>query len=283
MKMQGNDHSSPVQWALNPDKIALRLLIFCGSCELLFLILDYHVNFGRGVSVVGIRELANLAREDSLSSWFAYTQTLLIGLTLWLTYLLVRRDAAPWSRRGWVILASFFTYMAVDDGAKLHERFGSTIRRVLQGEGGEGNSTNIGGKAFEIFPSYSWQITFLPVFVALGCFTLWFLWTELNQRRMRFVVVAALGCFVTAVFMDFIEGLEPDHPLNFYTHINRSLDLDDWAIVRFRNSGYDTLRHFSKTVEESLEMFGNSLMWFVFVTNLGRVATELRVRFSPLK
>ncbi len=283
MMPQVTNAEAPVQLGFDPRRFALRLLIFCASCELLFLVFDYHINFGRWASVSGIRALANLAREDSLSSWFAYTQTLLIGLTLWLTYLLVRREATPWGRRGWMILASFFTYMAVDDGAKLHERFGSTIRRVLQGEAGEGNSTNIGGKAFDIFPSYSWQITFLPVFVVLGCFTLWFLWTELNQKRMRFVVVAALGCFVTAVSLDFIEGLEPEHPLNFYTRIDRSLDLDDWAMVRFRSSGYDTLRHFSKAIEESFEMFGNSLMWFVFVTNLGRVATELRLRFSPLK
>ncbi len=274
---------NPVRMAFDPEKVALRLLIFCGSCQVLFLILDYHINFGRWTRISGMRELANLAREDSLSSWFAYTQTLLIGLTLWLTYLLVRRDATPWRRRGWMILASFFTYMAVDDGAKLHERFGSTIRRVLQGEGGEGNSTNIGGKAFDIFPSYSWQITFLPVFIALGCFTLWFLWTELNQKRLRFVVVAALSCFVTAVFMDFVEGLEPEHPLNFYTRIDQRLDLDHWSIIRFRSSGYDMLRHFSKAIEESIEMFGNSLMWFVFVTNLGCVAGELRLRFSPLK
>ena len=46
-------------------------------------------------------------------------------------------------------------------------------------------------------------------------------------------------------------------------------------------SGYDTLQHFSRSAEETLEMLANSLLWFLFLSNLPRVASGgLQVRFE---
>src|SRR3972149_11720348 len=97
-----------VDWRL----LASRVLLLCLATELTFVVLDYHINYGRLIDVGAMRRLLNIAREDGLASWFASTQTLLVGLTLLATFAVDRS-------RGYLILALGFLYMAVDDGAPL--------------------------------------------------------------------------------------------------------------------------------------------------------------------
>ena len=59
------------------------------------------------------------------------------------------------------------------------------------------------------FPSYTWQLVFLPMFAALGAFLLWFLSRELRSYGDKMMVVSAIGLFVFAVALDFLEGIEP--------------------------------------------------------------------------
>ena len=78
----------------------------------------------------------NTAREDGLASWFAVTQTLLIALTLWLIYSVAKAGRKPRAIVvGWLVLALFFTYMAIDDGAQIHERLGSTFKALREASG----------------------------------------------------------------------------------------------------------------------------------------------------
>ncbi len=129
---------------INTTRLARRVLIVCLALELTFVALDYWVNFGRLTEIGAMRRMFNIAREDGLASWFGVTQTLLIALTLWLVYALAKRDDGPrWRRYGWLVVALFFTYMAVDDGAQIHERLGTTIERI-----GEDS-----GSSFDFFPS----------------------------------------------------------------------------------------------------------------------------------
>ena len=124
-------------------------LIFCLTLEVAFVLLDYHVNYGRLVDVGAIRRMTNIAREDGLASWFGTTQTLFVALTAWALLLLARASHAPgWRRAGWSVIAAMFTYMAVDDGAQLREPFG-TLSSVL-GEAG--------GSVLTSFPSFTWQV-----------------------------------------------------------------------------------------------------------------------------
>ena len=124
--------------------------------EISFVLLDYHVNYGRLTEVGAIRRLTNIAREDGLASWFGTTQTLLMALTAWGLLLLARAGrSAAWRRTGWLVVAVVFTYMAVDDGAELHERLG-TLSSVLRERSGP--------SPLDLFPSYSWQILFVPLF-----------------------------------------------------------------------------------------------------------------------
>lgn len=243
--------------------------------------LDYFVNYGRLTTIGPVRRMFNTTREDGLASWLGITQTLLVALTLWLIYLTVRRTpgSTRWRKLGWLILAAFVTYMAADDGATIHERMGSTFRELQ--ERSSAGSPSFGARLLEAFPSYPWQILFLPVFGAFGLFMLVFLWRELATRPQRLVIAAAVACFVVAVGLDFCEGLDRDHRLNPYAWLSDRLELSEFTRRRFGRDGYTALVHFSKSFEEVIEMFGMTLLWVTFLGHWMRLAPEVRLTFHP--
>ena len=285
--MKPDTDSLPPAPAARPVEIPVRaagllraLLLACVSIEIGLVLLDYHVNYSGLTDLGSIRRLTNITREDSLASWLGTTQTVFLALTLWVIWLAVRSQAAErWRRIGWLVLACSFSFMALDDGALLHERAGTVFKDLHSSDASGGEATEIGARALDAFPSYPWHIVALPIFVALGLFLLAFLWRELPSPRMRWIVVAALGCFVTALALDFVEGLDRDHPWNLYTRISQAYDFGDWTEYKFGHNAYDTLRHFSKSIEEFLEMFANTLLWYVFLKRLMEMAPELRFRF----
>ena len=190
---------------LDAGRVARLVLIGCLGIELLFVLLDYHVNFGRLTDIGALRRMTNIAREDGLASWFGTTQTLLAGLTAWTIALLVRSQGAPrWRKAGWTAVAGFFTYLAIDDGAQVHERLGTVFRTLSE----QGNPS-----ALAFFPSYSWQLFLGPVFAVLGLGMAVFLWRELPDRVGRGLVFGALTCLALAVGLDFFEGARVRSPL----------------------------------------------------------------------
>ena len=139
--------------------------------------------------------------------------------------------------------------MAVDDGAAVHERLGSAFK---QREGG-----SVG------FISYPWQMLLAPLFVAMGLFLLAFLWFELPQAVDRARLLGALGLLAVAVAMDFVEGME-----------------DGYAVL-IEAFGWDneTIRHFSKSIEEFIEMLGMTLFLVTFLGQIARRGREIVIRF----
>ena len=97
-------------------------------------------------------------------------------------------------------------------------------------------------------------------------------WANQNAR-----VAAAVGCFVFAVSLDFIEGLESDHPWNAYTIIADNWDIEDFTRSSFDVKPFDALRHFSKSLEECTEMLGMSLFWYVFMSHLLATSPDLQI------
>ncbi|MGH9461199.1 MAG: hypothetical protein ACRD1X_08270 [Vicinamibacteria bacterium] len=266
--------STAVELTIDSEALARRVLILCVVAEILFVLLDYHINFGEWTDIGAMRRLFNIAREDSLASWFATTQTLLAGLTLGLIYLVTRgQPGMGWKATAWLVLASFFIYMAVDDGAQLHERLGSTVDAMRVAT----------GASLDFFPSYTWQLIFLPFFGALGLFMLVFLWRELGSPSSRVLLSTAIAFQVFAVGLDFLEGLEPDHPWNLYAAISDRYDLEPWTESRFGESSYDALDHFSRSMEEALEMAAISILWFLFLRHWSVVPGHLKIRFSSSK
>ena len=200
---QRPEHDEPalaaVEVAVNAPGLIRVVLLVCLALEIAFVLLDYFVNFGRLTDIGALRRMTNIAREDGLASWFGTTQTLLVALTVWSIVLVVRAQRASWPRQvGWAVVALLFTYMAIDDGAQLHERVG-TVVRALRGQ--------TDPAALQWFPSYTWQIVFVPVFGGVGLAVAGFLWRELPDRVGVGLVFAALTCFVLAVGLDFVEGL----------------------------------------------------------------------------
>ena len=137
----------------------------------------------------------------------------------WIIFCVIRLQESTKKRIiGWLVVALFFSYMAIDDGAMIHERLGSAFDQ----------SNDLGG-----FPSYAWQLILAPMFVLMGFVIFFFLWNELEGTRERIILVLALGCFAVAVLMDFVEGMQGVHKdLALLLEVQRK-----------------TVRHFSKSAE----------------------------------
>lgn len=248
---------------------ARAVLIGCLALEFGFVLLDYHVNYGRLTEIGALRRLTNIAREDGLASWFATSQTLLVGLTAWVFWVAVRaRGADRYQRAGWLLVAVLFTYTAVDDGVQLHERI-ATAYAALREQGPSG------------FPSFPWQPLFVPVFGLLGAGAAMFLWRELHTPWARGLVVSAFLLFGMAVGLDFLEGLEQDHPWNLYAAAVTRYDIAEFTRARFRQTPYETVVHFSRATEEFVEMLANTCIWSAMIGHVGSVLQHVHVNCIP--
>lgn len=68
--------------------------------------------------------------------------------------------------------------------------------------------------------------------------------------------------------LDFFDGLHAEHPLNQYTKLTERHDISAFTQARFGHTPYDTLQHFSRAVEEFLEMVVMTIFWLVFLVEL---------------
>lgn len=240
-----------------PDRWLLKTVVFLGVVELLLVGLDLLLNYSAWVQDEELQELFNVAREPSLGNWFSSVQELAAGVTLWLVHLKVKKEPGARLRAaGWAVLAVAFCYVAVDDGARVHERVGVAVSDFYTDESAasdtEGDSWL--GRALDVFPSYPWQVLFGPPFAAMGIFLLVFLWRELPDRRLKWLVVLGLALYAMAQAQDFVEGLETPYDL-----LTERYDLHPY-----------TVPHLAKIVEEYLEMLGTTVLLYVFLEHLSR-------------
>lgn len=149
---------------------------------------------------------------------------------------------------GWLVTALFFIYMAMDDGAQIHERVGTAFETIAKRE-----DSGIFASILSVSPSYPWQLIFVPILGSIGLYMSYFLWQESQSSGSRTLIFFALFAMGVAVGLDFIEGLDKAHPVNIYTHLR------DYFKVRS-----DTVWHFAKVAEEFLEMLSITLFWLVF-------------------
>jgi hypothetical protein len=240
--------------------IAKKILYYFISIEIIFLVLDTTINYNKLINYGPIRRLFNIAREDSLSSWFMTAQTLLVGLTLWFILFLYihHKEINKFTKTGWIILASFFTYLAADDGALIHERLGSTFKLIATQHD---NTSSFIYTIFSYFPSYSWQIVLLPIFASIGFFMLIFLWKIFGKSKMMMNIILAFAFLSTAVVLDFIEGLDKESSFNLY-----------YLLINHYHLGEYTVQHFAKAIEELFEMFGMTLFLYTFLSYLSKVS-----------
>ena len=196
----------------------------CVGIEVGIILMDIFFNYLHGIPFAPLRRAFNITREDAIGNWFSSLQALTIAVVLFVLYL----STSP-RKKGWAILSTFFGYMAFDDATRFHERVGTSFKGW------------VGAEHFEAFYSgYSWQLVLLPIFGLMGLYIVYFLWSELNNTQWFQMAVGALSLLGLAVFLDFLEGL----------------DFDLWY--------YYSVRHFQKLIEESLEMFGLTLLLVTF-------------------
>lgn len=252
-----------VDVAIDARRFNRNLLLVLVAIEIFLVLFDASFNYEGWIAVSGIRRLANIAREDGLGTWFMAVQTLFTGMMVFLVYLITRASEALRRDRGpWLFLAGFFSFMAIDDAAQIHERLGSALEHYAE------TGAGLPGRVLNFFPSYPWQLILLPLFAAAGVFMLVFLWTRLGDRSGRLKLVLALAFFVTALSLDFLEGLDPGSRLNVY-----------FRIIENTSLGEDAVLHFAKVIEEFLEMLAMTLLLSMFFMHLSRSVMTLRFRF----
>jgi hypothetical protein len=257
------------------------VVVICVLIELLLVYLDHTVNYSYGTEIGSIRRLFNITREDGLPSWFGVTITTLAALTLWLIYVVENYlGSGKWIRRGWLVLALFFSYMAMDDGSDMHERIGTAFKEIHARETEQAGPPSFLSRAQQVFPSYSWQVIYAPVFASLGAFTFFFLWCNYKSRVYRIALILAFSLLGMALILDFIEGLEPEHHLNLYTYLTTKYKMNVYTITHFREMAYETCRHYSKSLEEFMEMLAMTVLWSTFMGHLGRRTPSITLNIS---
>ena len=250
---------SAVRVTVNANKMIL--LVFFGwlALELFFVTIDTVINYNKGSNISQFRRMANLAREDGLATWFSSMQLLLVGMVATANGWRVRLDGGKWRVVAWALVALFFCYMAFDDGAKIHERVATGVKKWLD------RGQEDGVPIFNSFPSYAWQVIFGPLFVGMGIFMAGFFWKELRTMKMRFAVLCALGCWAVAVGLDFIEGLEQEYD-----------DVAEWLGVSSRWAS-----HYGRVLEEFLEMFGTTVFLTTFLQQLAGTWGVVEISVRP--
>lgn len=107
------------------------------------------------------------------------------------------------------------------------------------------------------------------------------MWRELPGRRDRAAVALAMGLFATAVVLDFFEGLDPAHRWNVYASAAARADVASFTTAQFGRPPYDAIVHFSKTVEEALEIVAMALLWSALLGPVARLTDGARITVRP--
>lgn len=162
------------------------------------------------------------------------------------------------------MLAIFFTWMAADDGAEIHEQCANYL--------GHFNLPRVSPWFFYLdkikrFPTYYWQMLFGPFFLFMGIFMVYFLWKKLDGMKLRKYLIWGLICLIIAVGMDFFDGLSKSPEM-----IMKIIPLNKYTVI-----------HFSRALEELFEMFGISLLWYLFLNYLSNICEGTKIKLKKMK
>lgn len=257
--------SNPINIVYNDKRVVAKMFVILVAFEVFFVLLDAFVNYGKLTEISAIRKMCNIAREDGMATWFAVMQTFMAGLTAFLAYYFAKRlGHGGRVTFGWLVIAFFFVYMAIDDAAQIHERVGTAFEIIA-----ERNDGGMISALLSLSPSYPWQMVFGPVFGSIGLYMLYFLWHELKASESRKLIFLGLMWMSIAVVLDFFEGLEREHAWNIYTYLAETYRLKDY-----------TVWHFAKVAEEFLEMLSISTFWIIFSRHLFFLIKPVEIKIA---
>lgn len=223
---------------IDATQLARTVIVGALVVDVAVLVLNYIFNFYDIANDLSIRRIFNVAREESIPTFWASLQAAAVGVTA----LGLRATARTTiESRSWAFVGVFWIYVGVDDNAEIHERVGSALARATEDSA-----------LVEWWPGFSWQLFLAPILAAALFGSVVVAWRHAEQRRAMLLV--CLGCFAVAQGIDVLEGIEGK--------------FDEWA-DRLDMSPY-TVGHGFRSVEELLEMIGTTAYWSVILPLLAR-------------
>lgn len=211
-------------------------------------ILTLDVLSYRYVEQPGLQELLDLSLEGNIATFFAAAQALFVGMA---AFAISTHYPNQTRRYAWLGVASFFTFIAVDDAAQIHERVATAWgRSALAGDGSSLSARAAGG-----FASYWWQLLFLPFFAAAGVAMAAFAVREFGGIRHAWLFLAGLAFYANAVVLDYFDAIERSYELIMHTMT--------WTL--------STTQHVFRDIEEFIEMFGTTCILVAFLSHYARV------------
>ena len=192
-----------------------------------------------------LRVLFDITLEANIPTWYSSFIALLTGFAALLIVEHYYAGGNKFKITSWLLIALFFIYMSIDDTSQFHER----VATVWAASANTADKASLSSTLVNSFESYYWQLLFLPLFGSLGLLMLYIIKTEFNNRLARILFIAGLSCFVFAVILDYIDGVD-----SYYE-----------AIIASTGVNLVFLEHFSRAVEEMTEMIG---LGFIFTSML---------------
>lgn len=249
--------SVPALRDIDSRLIIRRIFITCVLIQLALLICNWVFNYMDVFDEINMRRIWNIAREQSIPTWFSSIQTQLLGATVLFIAAVESRSPPRWKTIAWVLTGLFFIWLGIDDYAEIHEKLGGVLERKLGADDTAWESA-----------SFSWHTVIAP-FYALCCLAIAaFAAAAFWRRGLLMYLVFGFGLWAVAQGIDFIEGL--DEVEDLYDWLQQTLGVE-------RRYG---VTHAMKVTEEMMEMFGTTLLWVGFLHYLGQAADGLGMRFN---
>lgn len=235
--------SQPLTFQLQPRRFVLKVFLLLLCMELLIVFADAFIYYGGIIESRHIRRIFSISKEESLVNWFSSLLFFLLSISFFSVGLRRRVQQLRWRSFDYFVLSLMFLYLSADDAARIHERVGSFVKAYAKET--EWNSEfSIIRWIVEVFPSYYWQVVFIPILSVMALAILLLLWRELRSGRLILMLVVALGILACSQGLDYLEGLSDGYrPVRNFTGLDRY-----------------TIEHFAKSLEEFLEMSGLTLL-----------------------
>ncbi|WP_248723460.1 hypothetical protein [Seonamhaeicola sp. ML3] len=265
--MSGLSNGSSRNLSINKD-FFINLLLFIWLLIIAFLAwADVFINHYEWIDSGPIQRLVSISKDDGLPNWFSSVQLFCVSMVLWSIFVVESYSKPVIENKrvfkyGWSFCAMFFSYLAIDDGSKMHERVGTTARVLLESK--HKSDPNFITKLFDVFPSYGWQFVYVPIFGVVALLLLFFLYKKLKEKKQFIFIILGFGCFAGSVFLDFFEDMDA----SVYD-----------PVVNFFNTELYNIEHFSRLIEEILEMIGNTFFMLAFTKQLISYSNQWNIHF----
>ena len=241
-------------WTIACSLFAIEIFLVCS---------DVFVNYSGYVENVSIKEIFGITFEKTLGNWFSSSLFLFASLLLALISLKEDFKLHPIKKIAWLIFTLLFFYLSADDGAKIHERVGNILGDYVDTQL---SSSEVGVVAQILggFPSYYWQIVYLPILGTFGAGLFLFLWEEARAAKARLLLVGAFGSYALAIAMDYLEGVVKGFPL----------------FEKLFTLNPKVAEHSARVFEEFLEMFATTQIITLLLILLVRELPRSEIHFK---